>query len=180
MISAVPGVVSATINGGAACMVVEYDGEARTRSKVLDLLEDIPREAYLPEAVRDEPIALSTVVSKSATALATPFLPSVIKAPLAVLMGLPVMAEGVRTLFSRGVKVEVLDAAAVGFSLLRGDYATTNAIVAMLGTWRLHGAVDPAEVRRSAQGTAASTGGHHLGGTRRLRGAGAFCRASSR
>lgn len=133
VIAAVPGVVSATINGGAACMVVEYDGEARTRGKVLDLLEDIPREAYLPEAARGEPIALSTVVSKGVTALATPFLPEAAKAPLAVLMGLPVMAEGVRTLFSRGVKVEVLDAAAVGFSLLRGDYATTNAIVAMLG-----------------------------------------------
>ena len=37
------------------------------------------------------------------------------------------------TLITSGVKVEVLDAAAVGFSLGRKDYFTANAIVALLG-----------------------------------------------
>jgi Cu2+-exporting ATPase len=130
---AVPGVESAAVNGGAACIVIEYDGRVQTRRKVLDLLEDIPREAYMPEASQRDPMALSTVLSQGGAALVTPFLPDSVKAPLAVVLGLPTMAEGVRTLFERGVKVEVLDAAAVGFSLLRGDYSTANAIVALLG-----------------------------------------------
>ena len=47
-------------------------------------------------------------------------------------MGLPVLMEGAETLLERGVKVEVLDAAAVGFSLWRKDYFTANSIVALL------------------------------------------------
>jgi Cu2+-exporting ATPase len=47
-------------------------------------------------------------------------------------MALPVLLTGMRTVTGQGVKVEVLDAAAVGFSLGRRDYFTVNAIVALL------------------------------------------------
>ncbi len=96
-------------------------------------LENIPREAYLPEVDRTASVTLPSVLSQAGAALASPFLPEPVKAPLSMALGLPTMLEGAGTLLNEGVKVAVLDAAAVGFSLARGDYATANAIVAMLG-----------------------------------------------
>lgn len=133
VLEALPGVDRATVNTAASCMVVEYDGSGETRRRLLDFLENIPEDAYLPEVNRRDPIKPGTMISQAGAALSTPFLPQRVKAPLSTVLGLPTMLEGARTLVSEGLKVEVLDAAAVGLSLLRGDYAAANAIVAMLG-----------------------------------------------
>lgn len=133
MLEAVPGVTGARINSAAACVTVRHDGGAGVRQRILELVEDIPGEAFLPGQHRTAPLPLPTVIGQAVAAAATPFLPGGVKAPLSWGLGLPTITHGLGTLLSEGVKVEVLDAAAVGFSLLRGDHFTANAIVAMLG-----------------------------------------------
>ncbi|WP_449242391.1 heavy metal translocating P-type ATPase [Desulfovibrio sp.] len=133
LLGGLPGVRSARVNERAASLVLEYDGKKATRRKVLDLLGRIPDEAFLPEREEEREIALPAVLGQALAACATPFLPGWSRAPLGWLLGLPTILAGLGTLLNRGVKVEVLDAAAVAFSLLRRDHFTANAVVAMLG-----------------------------------------------
>jgi len=133
MLEAVPGVTKAAINTPATCVTVCYDGGGAVRARVMALVADIPGEAFLPGQQRTAPLPLPTVIAQAVAAASTPFLPGGVRTPLSWGLGLPTITQGLGTLLSEGVKVEVLDAAAVGFSLLRGDHFTANAIVAMLG-----------------------------------------------
>jgi len=133
MLEAVPGVTSAAINTAATCVTVRFGGGAPVRARILELVGNIPGEAFLPGQHRVAPLPLPTVIGQAAAAAAMPFLPGAVRAPLSWGLGLPTITQGLGTLLAEGVKVEVLDAAAVGFSLLRGDHFTANAIVAMLG-----------------------------------------------
>lgn len=133
LVASLPGVTEVRTNKWGSSLVVTYDGDTRNRERILTLLEDIPVEAYLPDAARNAEISMPTVVSQGAAAALTPFMPASVAAPASWLLGLPTILGGLHTLLYDGVKVEVLDAAAVSFSLLRRDYFTANAIVAMLG-----------------------------------------------
>lgn len=133
---AVPGVQSVRINARAASIVLAYDGEERTRRECLETLSFIPREAFLPELKAHGEVERSTLVSMAAFTLLSPLLPWPVRAAMSWLVAVPTLLEGVVTLISRGLKVEILDASAVGFSLARGDYFTANAIVTLLALGR--------------------------------------------
>ncbi len=133
MIEALPGVTKVRTNKWGSSIVIEYDGARKHRDRVLNLLENIPMEAYMPGGHHGEDISLPTVAAQGAAAALTPFMPPTAAAPASWLLGMPTMLEGLHTLLYEGVKVEVLDASAIAFSLLRQDYFTANAIVAMLG-----------------------------------------------
>ena len=130
---ALPGVDKVRTNRWGASIVIDYDADPKNRARILNLLENIPLEAYLPVGQRGCPTSPVAVAGQGAAAALTPFLPRQAAAPLSWLLGLPTILDGLHTLLYEGVKVEVLDASAVGFSLLRRDYFTANAIVAMLG-----------------------------------------------
>jgi Cu2+-exporting ATPase len=128
----IPGVAHVRFNLKAASVVVSYDGKDRTRKTVLRFVKAIPEEAYSPlTAPESTPDSVGTG-AKVALAFLTPATPRPFRALLSWGLSLPVLMEGVETLLTRGVKVQVLDAAAVGFSLLRKDYYTANSIVALL------------------------------------------------
>jgi heavy metal translocating P-type ATPase len=133
VIESLPGVARVRINRRGASVVVEHDGQAATRDRILATLADLPAEAYCAavDALPDKP-ELADVLLKSALTAASLKAPVPVAAPLSLMLGLPTLVTGVETLFQRGVKVEVLDATAVGFSLARGDYFTANAIVSLL------------------------------------------------
>ena len=133
LIGSLPGVEEVRINRWGASVVVVHDGLPETRARVLNLLAHLPREAYTPGGTVREEVSALAVAGQGAAAALTPLLPSAAAAPASWLLGAPTLAKGLHTLLYDGVKVEVLDAAAVGFSLLRRDYFTANAIVAMLG-----------------------------------------------
>lgn len=133
LVEALPGVDKARTNRWGSSIVVEYDGASKNRERILNLLENIPVEAYMPGGPAGGDISLPTVAAQGATAALTPFMPPAAAAPASWLLGMPTMLEGLHTLLYEGVKVEVLDASAIAFSLLRQDYFTANAIVAMLG-----------------------------------------------
>ena len=133
---AVPGVKDARINARAASIVLQYDGKDQTRQECLEMLGRIPREAFLPELKEQGAVERSTLISLAAFTLLSPILPWPVKAALSWLTAVPTLLEGVQTLISRGLKVEILDATAVGFSLIRRDYFTSNAIVTLLAFGR--------------------------------------------
>ena len=132
LIEALPAVESARINPGARSLIVTFDGRLQTRQRVLELVTNIPADAYRPDAVRDQAPDPFRVVASTLLALATPLLPLPTRILVSWALAVPTLSKGVDTLISDGVKVEVLDASAKFLSLLRGDYFTSNAIGALL------------------------------------------------
>lgn len=131
-LESIPGVASARCNTPAASVVVEYEGARETRQAILVCLAEMP-DSFFGE--RRKPRTLLSVlplVSKGILAGSMFFLPSVIAAPVTCVLVTPIVIEAVITLWKRGVKVEVLDGAAVLFSLVRQDYFTATSIVFLL------------------------------------------------
>lgn len=129
----IPGVKHVRFNLKTASVVIGYDGDLECRKAILNCAEFLPDETFRSSAFNDmspDPVGAG---AKGALALLTPAIPRPFCNLLSWGLGLPVLLEGVETLLNRGVKVEVLDAAAVGFSLFRQDYFTVNSIVALLG-----------------------------------------------
>lgn len=113
-------------------MVVEHDGHPETRQQILDTLRHPPADVFASKDTNGGAPELADVFFKGALTLAGLKAPVEVAAPLSGLLALPTVLKGVETLFSRGVKVEVLDAAAVLFSLARGGFFTSNAVVTLL------------------------------------------------
>ncbi len=132
MLQNLEGVTDVRINAKAASIVVFYNGAPTVRERILLSCRAIPEEAYCFASERQplrDPLGLLGQVS---LLLLNPALPRSIASPLNWMAALPILVQGVDTLISEGIKVEVLDAAAVGFSLLRRDYFTAGMIRLLL------------------------------------------------
>ena len=132
LVLAVPGVEKVRGNPQAASLSIRYNGDPDSRQAVLDTLEAIPEAAYLPGEAPRESLDLFGVASLGALALLTPMLPRKLGGPLSWAVATPTLLQGVSALISRGVKMEVLDATAVGANLAGRDYFASNSIVALL------------------------------------------------
>ena len=133
VIENLPGIVRARINRRGGSIIVEHDGRPESRNKLLDTLRELPAETYahadLNGSIAPE---LADVFLKGILTLSSLKIPMEASAPLSLLLGLPTIFNGVDTLLNQGIKVETMDAAAVGLSLARGDFFTANAIVTLL------------------------------------------------
>ncbi len=134
VLEAIPGVESVRINSRAGSVAVSYDGTMSSRDAIINCLAKLP-----PEVLNGNnngkvktPSSILSLAFKGAFTLSTLVLPSFVSAPLAFIMAAPVLMDGVITLWNRGVKVEVLDGAAVLFCLVRQDYFTATSIVFLL------------------------------------------------
>lgn len=132
LIGGIPGVEQVRFNLKAATVVVTHDGDRLTRERILGCIQRLPREAYHPSVEGGSAPDPVGAAAKGVMALMTPFLPRRLRAITSWGLSMPVILKGMETVLTRGVKVEVLDASAVGFSLLRGDHFAASAIVAML------------------------------------------------
>jgi heavy metal translocating P-type ATPase len=130
----IPGVQNVRVNSKAACAVVYYDASPLTRSRIVayagngDHCQGLLGRRQSAQGLH----SVLTLGLRGALALAVLFVPRPLAATLSLALSLPVLGDGVATLMQRGLKVEVLDAAAVGFSLLRRDYFTAASIVFLL------------------------------------------------
>lgn len=131
-----PGVSEVRINAPASSVVVRYDGNKRTRLDCLNLLRNIPHEAYLPTLRTEREVDPTNLITMGIFTLLSPLLPRPVSGLLSWLAAVPTLLSGVETLINRGLKVELLDASAVGISLVRRDYFTANAIVTLLALGR--------------------------------------------
>ena len=132
VMEAIPGVDQVRSNFKAASVIVIYDGRPQTRSSILNCVADLPKDVFNGQNHRRQPPSILTVIGKGALATSCFFLPKVMAAPVALILAAPVIMEGVITLWHRSLKVEVLDAAAVAFTIVRRDFFATSMIVFLL------------------------------------------------
>jgi Cu2+-exporting ATPase len=115
-------------------VVIEYDGLDATRSSILAYLAHLPQQSLQGNGqirTLHSPLCL---LARGGLTLSLLALPKLFAAPIAVIFALPILIDGVVTLWNRGVKVEVLDGSAVLFCLIRQDYFTAASIVFLLST----------------------------------------------
>ncbi len=130
--AAQPGVESVRVNSKAGCIVIRYSGKPIVKERLLALLNTLPPDVFTEEPATMEGPDKAEVAFKLAVAALTPFLPPSLKFLVSWSLAAPTIVKGAETMFTDGLKVEVLDAGVRSFALLRKDYFTSNTIGAML------------------------------------------------
>ena len=133
---AAPGVKEVTVNPRTASIVLVHDNRDGVKEECLSLLRRLPRDAFLSHAREYNDVDKANLISMGCLTLLAPILPRPVGATLSWLAAAPTILAGVETMINRGLKVEILDGFAVGASLLRRDYFTSNAIVTLLALGR--------------------------------------------
>ncbi len=129
----IAGVHTVRINTRAACVVICHDGASQTRAHILAYVDAHHHQDFATGCGEERGLhSVLTLGLHGGLALATLLLPKLWAAPIALTLALPVLGEGLVSLARGGLKVEVLDAAAMGFSLARRDYATAASICFIL------------------------------------------------
>ncbi len=126
------GVRKVRISPAAKSLIVEYNGNPGTRQAVLDFLHTHPFSFTDQNRDRGEEIDMYSLATRIGATLFYPFLPQASKKYVGLALGVPYVAKGAMTLLTEGVKVEVLDGAAIGFSMLRNDYFTALSVASLL------------------------------------------------
>ena len=121
------GVDSVRVNRHARSVIFNYDGETATRASIVELLGELQRDRIPsgePEPTR--PAELVPVLTTTALLVGLPFMSPPVRRLLTFLNISKTLFTGLDTLINRGIKIEVLDAIAIGLSASRGEYATAN------------------------------------------------------
>lgn len=122
-----PGVRDSRINPAVRTLVVEYDGSPENRQLILDgLLEISLRSVPAGDGEVAKLAEMAPMAATTALLGSMPLMSSFTKGMFTYANISPVLWEGVETLVTRGIKMEVLDAIAVGLSAYRKDYYTAN------------------------------------------------------
>ncbi|AGA32311.1 Lead, cadmium, zinc and mercury transporting ATPase; Copper-translocating P-type ATPase [Thioalkalivibrio nitratireducens DSM 14787] len=127
-LESVPGVEAVRINRHARCVVFDYDGAAGTRRAVRDRLRALP-SLRIPagEAEPTEPAELAPMIASLVVLVLLPFLSPPLRRLVTLVNISKTLLRGVDTFIHRGLKIEVLDAVAIGLSAGRGEHFTANA-----------------------------------------------------
>ncbi len=132
LLEALPGVDAVRVNSRGGSLVLSFDGRKETWDKAAVYLQAIPGEAYLAPAGSGEATEASEVAAKAVLTVLGQLLPPPFRGAASWAASFETLLVGAETLLSRGVKVQVLDAMAVGLSLLRGNYFTAGSISTLL------------------------------------------------
>ncbi len=130
----IAGVDSVRINRCATSIIVTHDGSATIQTDTLATLKTLPEAAFSGyEQDLSVPINPLMLTGLSILTFSLRVLPPSIQGAVSFFVALPTLLKGADTLLNRGLKIDVLDAGAVGFSLLRRDYFTSNMVILLLG-----------------------------------------------
>jgi len=126
-LESIRGVSGVRVNRHARSIVLHYDALPATREAVLSILGGLRRE-QLPngESGPAELAELAPMLATGLLILALPFFSPPMRRLLTLLNIGQTLFKGVDTLIHRGIKIEVLDATAIGLSAWRGEYLTAN------------------------------------------------------
>ena len=121
------GVERVRINRHARSAIFDYDGDPDTRAAIIRLLAELDRRR-IPSGEADAtgPAEIAPVVTTAVLLVALPFLSPKLRLLLTFLNISRTLFTGIDTLINRGIKIEVLDAIAIGLSAGRGEFATAN------------------------------------------------------
>lgn len=131
-LESIAGVNEVRINTRAASVVIKYNGSRKTRNVIINCLLNLPANTFNGHGKVRTLQSIWSLTVRGIMALSLLFLPRIIGAPIAIILAVPVITKGINTLFSRGIKVEVLDGSAVLFCLVRFDFFTAASIVFLL------------------------------------------------
>ena len=126
------GVRAARANPAARSLIVDHDGTAGTRAALLFMVsEAVP--AVLPRgpAPRRVDQGLHWTLVAGTVFLAGLLMSTPIRAVLTWAIALPTILQGVGALVSRGLTIEVLDAAAISIAMGRRDFGTAAATLTL-------------------------------------------------
>lgn len=136
-----PGVLDVSINRKARSVAVSFDPSRTDRTAVLARLTAFrPDSAPVSGATASAQPRMAPMVTSAAVLAAMPFLSPGQRRLLTLVNVAPILAHGASTLLRRGIKVEVLDALAVGLSVFKGQAYTANitAFLLALGAFLEH------------------------------------------
>lgn len=128
----IKGVKSVRVNQKAKTAVVSFDKNTDVRGDVLDVLSAFSHTVFNAEEELQNSPDLINVYWAGTMWILKLFLPQGLRRPLTYLGAAPILMEGIETLFTRGLKVEVLDAAVISMLLARKDYFTAGSITFLL------------------------------------------------
>lgn len=131
----IKGVRNARSNPRACSLAVRYDGGSATRKAVLDLLRRTPPALRVRSLESSETAGHLTMALLSGTILTagTVLPPSWRLAVTWVIAASPILT-GLGAVLRKGLSVEVLDGAAIGISMFRGDPGTAAATLTLTHT----------------------------------------------
>lgn len=132
LLEALPGVSAVRINVRGACLILGYDGKLETWRKIARSLVEMPGEAFVLAGDAESAVSGSDVAVKALITLFSQALPWPAKALLGWSLAMGVIIKGAETFFTRGIKVETLDATAITLALVRGNYFTAGSITTLL------------------------------------------------
>lgn len=126
-LESIKGVTKVRVNRRAHSVIFEYDGHTNSRQSIEDYLTVLSRKK-IPNGESDpEEIAeLAPMLVTGGLIGLIPFISPQARMWLTFLNIGPTLIEGVGILLTKGIKVEVLDAIALGVSAARGEYLTSN------------------------------------------------------
>lgn len=125
LVAEIDGVRSVRINAGAESVIVDYDGTPAARRAVLRKLALLaPGDVPFREACGDEDSGFAPLALRAALLVASLLLPAPLGRLLTWAAITPRIVRGVRSLMTKGVTVQLLDAAAVSLGAAQGNYVT--------------------------------------------------------
>ena len=133
-LDAIDGIEGVRVNPHTGSVLLLYADEAAKRAACVLLcapLEDLPAAAAAGQ--EPEPAGKPSLVPFIRYVVLRPFMPLLLRAATAVVAALPFLCKGFAALCRGRLNVEVLDAAAIGISLLRGDFKTARLLALLLG-----------------------------------------------
>ncbi|TIH17047.1 heavy metal translocating P-type ATPase [Marinifilum sp. JC120] len=130
-----PGIIRVRLNAGAGCLIVRHAGVDGIYDQIIHVLNTLPAEAFVADNSRVEPISRSAVGRHLLVALVTPVFPPLIKMHVAMIVGLPVIWDGIKNLFSHGISAKSLDAFSMGLCFALKNYTA----ISVIGFMRIFG-----------------------------------------
>ncbi|MDO4312773.1 MAG: heavy metal translocating P-type ATPase [Eubacteriales bacterium] len=133
-----PYITSVKVRERTQDISISYTGQRETLIHLLRSFRygsaDVP-ESYLQNSGRElneyyKEKLINSVVLRAGSKL---FLPYSVQAAIAVVKSVKYLWQGIRTLAGRKLEVPVLDATAIGVSLLRRDFDTASSVMFLLG-----------------------------------------------
>ncbi len=137
-LDAIDGIEGVRVNPRTGSVLLLYVDEKACRAACLMLAASLPGteqalpevpQARLPKRAEEGP-GWGPLLRH---VLLRPFMPFLLRVATAAVTALPFLCKGVAALFRGKLNVEVLDAAAIGISLLRGDFRTARLLTLLLG-----------------------------------------------
>ncbi len=126
-LESIAGVTKARVNRKARSLVLEYDGSPDSRDAIVQPLRGLRRERIPSGETQPDQVAeLAPMLTSAGLMLALPFMSPPVRRIATFLNISKILLTGLDTFINRGIKVEVLDAVAIGLSASKGEYLTAN------------------------------------------------------